>query len=393
MASDFYTEWLKVPSGPRPPDHYTLLGVKVFCRDQDVIEQAARRQLTRLDEFALYPDRDTRDAVQDMMNEVARARVDLVNPKRRLAYDRKLAQKLGVATPPAVEAETSITPSSVSEAQVPIESEPPLQAAAAVAEEVVDVAAQFETRAWSHLQKWKLNAHEQRMLLAEAAALGVAADKALSIIARIDSEAEILAEKKHKRQMSLVLGLAAAAVVVVITGLILFVVTSQRASKKADFLTAIEAARKCVDEGDLEQAADELAKARAIFPDDPMREAVANEVAIKSQEMEKAFTGALLRVRSLTDLAYLDQAASELARAKAIFPYDPRVKEAANKMALQRKITDLLSRIRSLADLAYLDQAESELARAKTTFPGDPRLKKAADEVTVKRKALEEAFT
>ena len=121
MAADFYTEWLGVPPGPRPPDYYTLLGVKVFCRDQDIIERAARRQLTRLDEFALYPDRDTRDEVQDMMNEVARARVDLVNPKRCLAYDRKLAQKLGVDAPPAVEAETRIAPLSIPQAPAPIE--------------------------------------------------------------------------------------------------------------------------------------------------------------------------------------------------------------------------------------------------------------------------------
>lgn len=42
MAADFYSEWLKVPPGPRPPDYYALLGVNVFCCDLDVIEQAAR---------------------------------------------------------------------------------------------------------------------------------------------------------------------------------------------------------------------------------------------------------------------------------------------------------------------------------------------------------------
>jgi hypothetical protein len=99
MAADFYTQWLGLPDGHRPPDYYTLLGVEVFCRDQDAIEKATRQQLTRLDEFALYPDRDTRDAVQDIMNEVARARVDLVNPKRRPIYDSKLAQQLGMSVP------------------------------------------------------------------------------------------------------------------------------------------------------------------------------------------------------------------------------------------------------------------------------------------------------
>jgi len=184
MAVDYYTQWLGVPSGTRPPDYYTLLGVDVFCADQDAIEKATRKQLTRLDEFALYPDRDTRDAVQDMMNEVARARVDLVNPNRRLTYDQKLARQLGLAVPaepsPAVKSETLIAPRSKPQAPAPIEPELPPEIAAPApvdapppAEEVVDVAAQFEKTVWKHLQKWKLNAHEQRLLMAEAYAQNV----------------------------------------------------------------------------------------------------------------------------------------------------------------------------------------------------------------------------
>jgi tetratricopeptide (TPR) repeat protein len=403
MSADFYTEWLELPPGPRPPDYYTLLGVKVFCRDQDIIERAARRQLTRLDEFALYPDRDTRDAVQDMMNEVARARVDLVNPKRCLAYDRKLAQKLGVASPPAVEAETQNIPPPIPQAQVPIEHKPPLQAAPAavaqpVVEEVIDVVAEFEARVLAHLQKWKLNKQEQRLLLAEAAALGVAADEALVIIERIDGVAEILAEKKHKRKLGLVLGLTAALVVVVITGLILFVVSSQRASRARDFLAAIEAARYLMERGDLDQAAIELSKARAIFPDAPMLEEAANKIALKRKAMEEVFTDVLSRVRSLTDRGDLEQAATELARAKAIFPYDSRVKEAANEVALKRKavekaFTGMLSRARSLMERGKLDQVANELARAKAMLPSDPRVKKVVNEMALKRKAIEKAFT
>ena len=383
MAADFYTEWLGVPPDPRPPDYYTLLGVDIFCRDQDIIELAARRQLMRLDEFALYPDRDTRDAVQDMMNEVARARVDLVNPNRRLAYDRQLAQRLGVAVPPevpaAVEAEMQSAP-------LPIEPEPSLQATPVAVEEVVDVATQFETRVWAHLQKWKLNAQEQRLLLAEAAALGVTVVEAMDIIERIDSEHDALAEEKNKRQVRLVLGLSAAAVVAVIAGVILSVVISERSSRERDFLAAIEAARKCLDEGDLAQAASELSTAKAIFPDDPMLKEVAGEMA-------RVFTSVLSRVRSLTDRGDLDQAASELAKAKKMFPGDPRVKEAANRVALKRRFTGTLSQARSLIERGYLDQAAGELARAKVIFPGDPRLEEVVNQLVFKRKAMEKAFT
>jgi|GEM_PF-2558695 len=92
--------------------------------------------------------------------------------------------------------------------------------------EVIDTAAQFETLVWKHLRKWKLNAHEQRLLLAEALALGVAPDAALSIIQRKDHEAEILAEKKHRRQIGAVIGLAAGVVAALIVGVILFVSSS-----------------------------------------------------------------------------------------------------------------------------------------------------------------------
>ena len=41
MASDFYTQWLIVPAGPRPPNHYVLLGLPPFSSDSQAIEDAA----------------------------------------------------------------------------------------------------------------------------------------------------------------------------------------------------------------------------------------------------------------------------------------------------------------------------------------------------------------
>jgi hypothetical protein len=96
MADDLYTTWLEIPPGPRPPDHYALLGLPRFTADREKIEQAAHLQLHRLDRFALHPDKARRDECQRMMNEVARARVVLVNPERRAAYDRDLG---GAAAP------------------------------------------------------------------------------------------------------------------------------------------------------------------------------------------------------------------------------------------------------------------------------------------------------
>ncbi|MEX2213488.1 MAG: WD40 repeat domain-containing protein [Phycisphaeraceae bacterium] len=102
MAQDRYTQWLKLPVGERPPDHYTLLGLLHFCEDSERIEQASHERLERLDRYALSPDAASRADCQRMMNEVAQARVVLKDAGRRFAYDVELAAKLGVAPPQAV---------------------------------------------------------------------------------------------------------------------------------------------------------------------------------------------------------------------------------------------------------------------------------------------------
>lgn len=99
MPEDIYTEWLEVPAGKRPPDHYTLLGLPAFCDDMPAIEQAARKRLARLDRYAIHPDPKKRDACHRLMNEVARARVVLASPGRKRPYDIQLAEALGVEPP------------------------------------------------------------------------------------------------------------------------------------------------------------------------------------------------------------------------------------------------------------------------------------------------------
>lgn len=83
MESDLYSEWLGVPAGPRPPDHFTLLGLKPGTRDPAEIERAAYAQLDKLDVYALTPDRTRREACQRIMNEVAKARLALIEAAAR----------------------------------------------------------------------------------------------------------------------------------------------------------------------------------------------------------------------------------------------------------------------------------------------------------------------
>jgi len=107
MAEDLYSLWLKIPPGPRPPDHYALLGILRFCGDVKRIEEESQRRLEALDRYALHRDPDKRDACQQMMNEVARARVVLTSDQKRAAYDLTLAPERGsesVVTHPVVAA-------------------------------------------------------------------------------------------------------------------------------------------------------------------------------------------------------------------------------------------------------------------------------------------------
>jgi DnaJ-class molecular chaperone len=88
--ADLYTQWLGVRAGPRPPEHYELLGLPRFCKDADRIERAAREALAKLDKYQLVPDRARQQMLQKMITEVAKARMCLVDPRRRAAYDKTL---------------------------------------------------------------------------------------------------------------------------------------------------------------------------------------------------------------------------------------------------------------------------------------------------------------
>ena len=221
MAADLYTLLLQIPSGARPPDHYTLLGVPQFCLDMEAVENATRARLTRLDEYAMHPDREKRDAVQDMMNAVARARVDLVNSRRRQPYDEALARTLGVPPPGVVETAQKPAPEpTASEPPVrrvdrpakrpgpaaPITAEPEPQPPSPVLEPLSaeECVREFERVVWAHLRRWRVNAHEERLLVAEAATFSIDADQAMEVIHRIEREAESQARKEGRRTTALI---------------------------------------------------------------------------------------------------------------------------------------------------------------------------------------------
>jgi hypothetical protein len=99
MGADFdpYHKWLGIPPEEQPADHYRLLGIKASEDDPDVIEGAADQRMMVLRTHQTGPHGELS---QQLLNEVAAAKVCLLNPEKRAAYDRKLQQRLAVKTLP-----------------------------------------------------------------------------------------------------------------------------------------------------------------------------------------------------------------------------------------------------------------------------------------------------
>lgn len=84
---DPYRKWLGIPPEEQPPNYYRLLGIPPFESDPDVIVNAADRQMGHVRRFQAgrYA-----EICQRILNELAAARVCLLDPVRKRAYDQKL---------------------------------------------------------------------------------------------------------------------------------------------------------------------------------------------------------------------------------------------------------------------------------------------------------------
>ncbi len=93
---DPYHKWLAIPPAEQPPHHYRLLGVALYETDLDVIEAAADRQMSYIRQCATGP--YTKES-QKILNELSAARVCLLNPAKKTAYDSELKARLAPAKP------------------------------------------------------------------------------------------------------------------------------------------------------------------------------------------------------------------------------------------------------------------------------------------------------
>jgi hypothetical protein len=88
---DPYHKWLGIPPQDQPPNHYRLLGIGLFESDPDVIDAAAEKHMTYIRGCATGPHVAHS---QKLLNEIAAARLCLLKPDKKNAYDTALRSRL-----------------------------------------------------------------------------------------------------------------------------------------------------------------------------------------------------------------------------------------------------------------------------------------------------------
>ncbi len=103
MTTDFdpYQEWLGIGPHERPPSHYRLLGLQPFESDPDAIQAAADQRMTYVRTFQTGP---KSVYTQELLNELAGAKLCLLDPTTKASYDAGLErlQAAAQATAPTV---------------------------------------------------------------------------------------------------------------------------------------------------------------------------------------------------------------------------------------------------------------------------------------------------
>ncbi len=124
-AFDPYRNWLGIPSGERPPNHYALLGLSRFEDDPEAIANAADRQMAYVRTHQTGPNAKL---TQSLLNELAAARLCLLNAAQKARYDADLRAKQAASTPsPPVQIMPQVAPEPMA-ARLPLPVAVPLPA-------------------------------------------------------------------------------------------------------------------------------------------------------------------------------------------------------------------------------------------------------------------------
>ena len=100
---DLYHKWLGIAPKDQPPNNYRLLALDLFESDPEVIDAAANRQMAYLQQRATG---QYAALSQKLMNEIAAARLCLLNPQAKAGYDAQLRQ--GRTTEQSTTGDTSV---------------------------------------------------------------------------------------------------------------------------------------------------------------------------------------------------------------------------------------------------------------------------------------------
>ena len=87
---DVYKEWLGIPPGPRPPDHYELLRCVRFEDDAEKVRAHYRKLNGHVRKYATgqYSVQS-----QELLNELAKAMLCLTDPERKREYDEHMGRE------------------------------------------------------------------------------------------------------------------------------------------------------------------------------------------------------------------------------------------------------------------------------------------------------------
>lgn len=87
---DVYKEWLGIPEGPRPPDHYALLRLVQFEDDVEKVRKNYKKLNAHVRKYATG---QYSQESQDLLNELARAMLCLTDAESKRDYDRGLGRQ------------------------------------------------------------------------------------------------------------------------------------------------------------------------------------------------------------------------------------------------------------------------------------------------------------
>lgn len=88
---DPYYDWLGIAPKHQPPHHYRLLGLELFEENESAIENAADRQMAHV---RTAQTGDHKEDAQRLLNQISAARVCLLDPTTKQAYDDRIRRAL-----------------------------------------------------------------------------------------------------------------------------------------------------------------------------------------------------------------------------------------------------------------------------------------------------------